>query len=64
MLSIFSACCFLIKNVLCSELIVCCNNMDIKIFSPKVILGYELIAKIKLIFIHSFYFWSDNVKLR
>ena len=30
------ACYFLIKNVLCSELIICCHNMDNKISSlPK-----------------------------
>ena len=31
----FSACYFLIKNVLCSELIICCYHMDIKISSPQ-----------------------------
>ena len=49
-LSIFSACYFLIKNVLCSELTICYYNIDIKDFlSSEPILGCELIAKIKLI---------------
>ena len=39
-----------IENVLCSELIICCYNMDIEdLLPPKVTLGYELIAKIKVI---------------
>ena len=47
---IFCICYFLIENVLCSELIICCYNVDIKNFlPPKVIIGYELIAKMKLI---------------
>ena len=34
----------------CCELIICCYNMYIKeLLSPKVILGYELIAKMMLI---------------
>ena len=33
-LSYFSACCFLIEDVLCSELIICCYNMDIKDLPP------------------------------
>ena len=38
------------RSTVCSELIICSYNMDIKDFlSPKIILGYELIAKIKLI---------------
>ena len=48
-LSIFSACYFLIENVLYSELIIGCYNMAIKDLPLKVILGYELIAKIKLL---------------
>ena len=49
-LSIFPACYFQIKNVLCFELTICCYNMDIKdLLSLRVILGYEPIAKIKLI---------------
>ena len=49
-LSIFSASYFLIENVLYSELIICCYNMDIKdLLPPKVILGYELIATRKAI---------------
>ena len=37
-------------HVLCSELIICSYNMDIKdLLSLKVILGYELMAKVKLI---------------
>ena len=48
-LSIFSARYFPI-NVLCPELIICCYNIDIKdLLSPKAILGYEPIAKIKVI---------------
>ena len=47
--SLFSACYFLIKKVLCSELVICCYDMYMKdLLSSKVILGYELIAKIKL----------------
>ena len=34
-LCLFSACYFLVKNILCSELIICCYNMDIKdLLSP------------------------------
>ena len=38
------------RSTVYSELIICCYNMDIKDFLPsKVMLGHELIAKIKLI---------------